>query len=69
MFRKSSLLCQTSNENYSFNLDLVACSANRREEDIYLQAIRFQTWLPCQMKFTEIQVKSFDKVPAKPGSQ
>ena len=32
-------------------------------------SIRFQTWLPCQMKFTEIQVKSFNKVPAKPGSQ
>ena len=35
MFRKSSLLCLTSNENYSFNLDLVACSANRREEDLF----------------------------------
>ena len=34
MFRKSSLLCLTLYENYLFNLDLVACSANRREEDL-----------------------------------
>ena len=35
MFWESSLLCLTLNENYLFNLDLVACSATRREEDLF----------------------------------
>ena len=62
MLRKSSLLyCLRSNENYSFNLDLVACAASDRidEKGIYSQPIRFQIWPPSKTKFAEMHVKSF----------
>ena len=61
MFRKSSLLCLTSNENYSFNLDLVACSANQREEDLFT-GNQVSDMAAMSDEFTEMQVKSFNKV-------
>ena len=41
-------------------IDLVACSVSDRIDDkgIFLQPIKFFTWLPCNMKFTEKHVKS-----------
>ena len=61
MFIQSSLLCLRSNKTiHSTVIDLVACSASDRidEKGLFLQPIKFFTWLPCKTKFTEKHVKS-----------